>query len=46
MTGRSTRNKVKYQADKCLSKLERIQSHLKNIDDLAQDGSETISKQL
>jgi len=43
MAGRSTRNKVKYQADKCVSKLERIQGHLKNIDDLAQDQSGTIS---
>lgn len=35
-----------YQADKCVNKLERIQGHLKNIDDLALDQSGAISKQL
>ncbi len=44
MASRSTRNKVKFQADKALRKTERIQEHLKYIDDLGKQQSPFINE--
>lgn len=46
MAARSTRNKIRFQAHQCLDKLERIQGHLKLIDELSGGKSENINKQL
>ena len=46
MVQRSTRNKLKWQGDKAINQVERLQQHLKNISDLAGGGSELINKSL
>jgi len=46
MTARSTRNKIRYQAKMCVDKLERIQQHLKSIDEMSEGSSEAITEQL
>ena len=46
MAKRSTRNKLKWQGDKAINQVERLQQHLKNIDDLAAGASEMVNKSL
>ena len=46
MAARSTRNKVKWQADKALRNAEHILEHLKFIDDMAKDRSNFIKGSL
>lgn len=46
MAQRSTRNKLKWQGDKAINTIEKLQRHLKNIDDLAGGGSKMINQSL
>jgi len=46
MTARSTRNKMKWQAEMIMRDLVKVQRHLKLIDDLAEGNSEYIEKHL
>lgn len=46
MAQRSTRNKLKWQGDKAINQVVRLQQHLKNIHDLAGEGSDMINKSL
>ena len=46
MAQRSTRNKLKWQGDKAIMKVEQLQQHLKNIYDLAGGGSDMVNKSL
>ena len=46
MAKRSTRNKLRYQAEQCIKKTKGIQQHLQYIDTLAQNRSEMINRSL
>lgn len=46
MTGRKTRTKLRFQVTKIIEVLERVEGHLKYIDDLAEGQSEYINQQL
>lgn len=46
MAPRSTRNKLRFQAEQCIKKTTATQQHLKNIDDMAQGRSEVVDKAL
>ena len=46
MTQRSTRNKIRYQAEQAIKKTESIQQHLKNLDDLAAGRSEVVKRSM
>jgi len=46
MAQRSTRNKLKWQGDKAIMQVEKLQQHLKNIHDLAGGGSDMVNKSL
>ena len=44
MAQRSTRNKLRWQAKKCIDQLDRIMNHLKVIDEMAQGESKYITE--
>ncbi len=44
MAQKSTRARIKYQADKIQSQLDRCLIHLKAIDELSQSSSEVINE--
>lgn len=46
MASRSTRNKLKWQADKAIANVVKIQDHLKYMDDLCQGKSAYINKHI
>ena len=46
MATRSTRNKIRFQADKMLCHCARIQENLKYMDDLANGGSAYITREM
>lgn len=46
MASRSTRNKIRWQSDKAITNVVKIQDHLKYIDELAQGKSEYITTYL
>ena len=46
MAKRSTRNKIKWHADEVVKHTEKIQQHLKQIDDLADGRSLVIARVL
>jgi len=46
MTARHTRNKLKFQAERIMQKLTECQGHLKYMDELADEQSDYLNKQL
>jgi len=46
MANRSTRNKLRFQADKVLTATKRVFEHLQYLDELAEGKSEYITKYL
>ena len=46
MTARSTRNKMRHQAEKIINDLDRALSHCKLLDEMAEDQSDLVSDYL
>jgi len=46
MTARSTRNKLRHQAEKVMNDLDRCQGHLKYLSELSEGESDYIEKHM
>ena len=46
MASRSTRNKIRFQGKKIQTAFRKIYEHAKYMEDVAQEGSEKISREL